>query len=131
MPIVFAGASGIDASDVAYAASSIDCWAGYNCTRAACAAATAAASRDAHSGARSKTAYGRNSLPIELTASKTAACTIATLRVSIGGLNGAAAVVLRAMTFQSSTTSAAAVVGSTAIDAANMSAAPAKRSWDM
>src|SRR5205823_1815171 len=42
---------------------------------------------------------------MELTASNMAACTIATLRLSTGGLNGAAAVVLRVVAFQARTMS--------------------------
>src|SRR5262245_19681533 len=56
---------------------------------------------------------------------------MAMLRPSSGGLNGAAAVVLRAMTFQSSTTSARAVAGSKAIDAQKHSVATNRRVRDM
>ena len=69
---------------------------------------------------------------IELTASNIAAWTIARLRVSSGGLKGAAAVVLSAMTFQSRTTSARATAGSTAIAALSARAArAAQRSRNM
>src|SRR5262245_2490665 len=105
MPAALAGPSAIAARDWAREASRAAALPGRKVNRVRWAAAMAAASGEDPRGAAMVPRYGSYSLVMELTASKTASCTIALQRVWKLGLVGGTATVACMISFQSVTAS--------------------------